>query len=151
MLRIHEILVRILMRIQLFSSVIFKNSTKKNFSKFFVSYFLKVHFHHFPRMKVIKKSLNSRNQNFSYYFCFMIKGSGSISLTNGSKCGLGMPKNIWILRIRTRIQIRNTAFKLWKKYITPQHLFIFASHFRDHAQIFAENARKNFVSSLTGS
>jgi hypothetical protein len=38
---------------------------------------------------------------FFYYFCSMIKGSGS--LTNGS----GRPKNIWILRIR--IRIRNTV------------------------------------------
>ena len=41
----------------------------------------------------------------------MIEGSGSISLTNGSGCGSGRPKNIWILRIRIRMRIwnRNTA------------------------------------------
>ncbi len=38
--------------------------------------------------KVIKKSQNSRNQVFSYYFCLMMEGSGSES---------GRPKN---LRIR---------------------------------------------------
>jgi hypothetical protein len=30
-------------------------------------YFLKVHLHHFLKIKVIKKSQNSRNQGFSYY------------------------------------------------------------------------------------
>ncbi len=54
----------------------------------------------------MKKSPNSRNQCFSYSLCLMIEGSGSISLTNGSGCGSGRPKNIWILRIR--ILIRNT-------------------------------------------
>ncbi len=35
-------------------------------------------------------------------------GSGSVSLTNGSRFRSGRPKNIWILRIR--IRIRNTGF-----------------------------------------
>ncbi len=46
----------------------------------------------FLRLK-IKRVTNSRNQGFSYYFCMMIEGSGSIPLTNGSgspkKCGSG--------------------------------------------------------------
>jgi len=39
----------------------------------------------------MKKSQNSRNQSFSYYFCLMIEGSGSgsvsgsVYLTNGSR------------------------------------------------------------------
>jgi hypothetical protein len=65
-------------------------------------YFLKVHLHHFPKIKCHKESQNSRNQCFSYYFCFMIEGSGSISLTNGSGFGSGRPTNIWI-------RIRNTG------------------------------------------
>jgi hypothetical protein len=38
----------------------------------------------------------------------MIEGSrsGPVSLTNGS----GWPKNVWILRIRIQIRIRNTAY-----------------------------------------
>jgi hypothetical protein len=55
---------------------------------------------------VKKKSQNSRNQGFSYYFCLMIEGcgSGSVPLTNGS--GSRRPKHIvWIRRIR----IRNTG------------------------------------------
>ncbi len=38
-------------------------------------------------------------------------GSGSVSLTEGSGCGSGRPKNIWILRIRILIRIRNTSLK----------------------------------------
>jgi hypothetical protein len=63
-------------------------------------YFLKVHLHHFSKIKRQKESQNRRNQGFSYYFCMMIEGSGS---------GSGRPKNMWIRWIRIRIQIRNTA------------------------------------------
>jgi hypothetical protein len=63
-----------------------------NFSAY---YFLKVHLHHFSKIKSQKESQNSRHQRFSYYFGIMIEGSGS---------GSGRPKNRWI-----RIRIRNTA------------------------------------------
>ena len=53
-------------------------------------YFLKVHLHHFSKIKSQKESQNSRNQGFSYYFCMMIEGSGSIPQTNWS--GSGRPK-----------------------------------------------------------
>jgi hypothetical protein len=53
--------------------------------------------------------------SFSYYFCLMIEGSGSISLTNGFGCGSERPKNIWILR--------NTSFYysilLWASVADP--------------------------------
>jgi|LakMenE01Jun11ns_1017448.scaffolds.fasta_scaffold9313103_2 hypothetical protein len=56
-------------------------------------YFLKVHLHHFSKIKSQKESQNSRNKGFSYYFCIMIEGSGagagSISLTSGSGSGSG--------------------------------------------------------------
>jgi hypothetical protein len=39
--------------------------------------------------KVKKKSQNSGNQGFSYYFCFMMEGSGSVFVTNGSRCESG--------------------------------------------------------------
>ncbi len=42
-------------------------------------YFLKVHLHHFSKIKSKKGSQNCRNQCFSYYFCMMIEGSGSWS------------------------------------------------------------------------
>jgi len=71
-----------------------------NFSAY---YFLKVYLHHFSKIKSQTESQNSRNQGFSYYFCMMIEGSGSITLTSGS--GSGRPKNMWIRWIR----IRNTA------------------------------------------
>ncbi len=44
------------------------------------------------REKVIKKSLNSRNQGFYYYFCLMIEGSGAVPLTNGSGAESRRPK-----------------------------------------------------------
>jgi hypothetical protein len=59
----------------------------------------------FKEKKGQKKSQNSRNQGFSYYFCLMIESSGSIPLTSGS--GSGRPKNMWIQWIR----IRNTGDK----------------------------------------
>ncbi len=60
-------------------------------------YFLKVHLHHFSKIKRQKESQNGMNQGFSYYYC-MIEGSGSragsgsIPLTSGS----GRHKNMWI-------------------------------------------------------
>ncbi len=93
---------------------------KTNFLTQFFSayYFLKLHLHHFLRIKSKKKLPNSRNQGFSYYFCMMIEGSGygsragsgsgSIPLTSGP--GSGRLKNMWIRWIRIRIRIRNTAF-----------------------------------------
>ncbi len=77
-----------------------------NFSAY---YFLKVHLHHFSKIKSQKESQNKGNQGFSYYFCMMIEGagsgagSGSIPLTSGS--GSGRPRNMWI-----RLRIRNTDY-----------------------------------------
>ncbi len=81
-----------------FSSLTFKMPTKNLLLFFYFFYLL----HHFSKIKSQKESQNSRNQGFSYYFCMMIEGSGSVSgsipLTNAS--GSGKPKNKWI---------RNTA------------------------------------------
>jgi hypothetical protein len=61
---------------------------KKNFETIFSAYyFLKVHLHHFSKIKSQKESQNSRNQGFSYYLCMMIEGSGSVPLTSGSDPG----------------------------------------------------------------
>jgi hypothetical protein len=63
------------------------------FSVFITAYyFLKVHLHHFSKIKSQKESQICRNEGFSYYFCVMIEGSGSgsIPLTSGS--GSGRPK-----------------------------------------------------------
>ena len=75
--------------------------------KFSASYFLKVHLHHFSKIKSPKDVTNSRNQGFSFYFCLMIEGSGSgsIPLINESGSGSRRPKNKQIRRIR----IRNTG------------------------------------------
>ncbi len=67
-------------------------------------HFSKVLLHHFSKIKIQKKSQNSRNQDCSYCFCLLIEGS--IPLSNRS--GSGRPKNMWIRWIR--IRIRNTAF-----------------------------------------
>ncbi len=81
-------------------------------------YFLKVHLHHFSKIKSQKESQNRRNRGFSYYFCMMIiegsgsgtgAGSGSIHLTSRSGSGSGRPKNMWIRWILILIRIRNTA------------------------------------------
>jgi hypothetical protein len=74
-----------------------KKSEKTIFSKFFCLLLFEDTFTSFFKdKKVITKLQNSRNQDFSYYFCLMIEGSGY--LTNGS--GSRKPKNIRILRIR---------------------------------------------------
>ncbi len=88
--------------ILLFSSLTFKMPAKNLFfNTIFSAYsFLKVHLHHFSKIKSQKESQNSRNQGFSYYLCMKIEGSGSIPLTNGS--GSGRLKNMWI-------RISNTA------------------------------------------
>ncbi len=82
---------------------------KKNLlkNKFFCLLFFESTFTSFFKDKKSKKSQNSRNQGFSYCFCLMIEGSGSIPLTYGSGSGSRRPKNMWIRRIRIRIP--NTA------------------------------------------
>jgi hypothetical protein len=92
-------------------------------------YFLKLHLHHFSKIKSEKESQNRRNQGFSYYFCMMIEGSGSgsgsragsgsIPLTSGSGSGSGRPKNMWIRWIR----IRNTERNLFRVANPDQHYF----------------------------
>ncbi len=70
----------------------FQDANKKLiFLKSFPAYYiLKYLYIIFQRLKVKKKSQNSRNQGFSYYICLMIEGSGSragsgsILPTNGS-------------------------------------------------------------------
>ncbi len=70
-------------------------------TQFFSAYdFLKLHIHHFSKIKIQKESQNRRKQGFSYYFCMMIEGSGSIPLTSGSGSGSWRPKNTWIRWIR---------------------------------------------------
>jgi hypothetical protein len=68
-------------------------------------YFLKVHLHHFSKIKSQK--------GFSYYICMVIEGSGagSIPLTSGS--GSWRPKNMWIRwiyfsKIKSQKELQNS-------------------------------------------
>jgi hypothetical protein len=93
-IRIHTtnlwIWIRVLLGILLFSSVTFKMPTKNIFSLSFLAYyFLKVHLHHSWKIKSLEEI--SRNQEFSYYFCLLIEGSGSVSLTTDPDPG--SPRN----------------------------------------------------------
>jgi hypothetical protein len=59
---------------------------------FSAHFFLKVHLHHFSKIKKVqKKSQNSKNQGFSYCFCLTIEGSGSGagSVPRTNVCGSG--------------------------------------------------------------
>jgi hypothetical protein len=78
-------------RILIFSSLTFKDASKKLiFNTIFSAYyFSKVHSHHFSKIKSQKESQNNRNQGFSYCFCMMIEGSGSMPLTSGFGSGSG--------------------------------------------------------------
>jgi hypothetical protein len=87
---------------------------KQIFVKFFCLLLFEGKFTSFLKEQFKKESQNCRNQDFSYYFCLLIEGSGSgsiryrVPLTNGSGSG-SRPKNLRIRRIR--IRIRNTAVK----------------------------------------
>jgi hypothetical protein len=107
-------------RILLFSSLTFKMPAKNKFLNtiFSAYYFLKLHLHHFSKIKSQKESENNRNQGISYYFCMMIEGS--IPLTSGSRSG--RPKNMWIWWIRIRIRICNTGFLLEPAYFLDSYL-----------------------------
>jgi hypothetical protein len=63
---------------------------------FSACYFLKVPLHYFSKIKSQKESQNSRIQDFSYYFCMMIEGSGSGSIHLSSGSESRRPKNTWI-------------------------------------------------------
>jgi hypothetical protein len=90
------------------------------------NYFFKEVSLHFSNIKSQKKSQNSSNQGVSYYFCLMIEGSGTNTLTNGSGSRSRRPKNMWIRWIRNRIRIRNTGsntVQLLKFVIIPVPYF----------------------------
>ncbi len=87
---------RIRLRILLFSSVTFKTPRKNNFFSFFCLFLWRYIYIILQRKNVTKKSQNSRNIGFSYYFWFMMEGSGSVPPTNGSSSGSGRRKNLQI-------------------------------------------------------
>ncbi len=87
-LRIHDILVWIRIRGSMPSRCPQKTNLKKSFSAY---YFLKVLLQ-VSKIKVKKKSRNSRNQDLSCYFCLMIEGSGSGSRLMNPDPDPGDPK-----------------------------------------------------------
>jgi hypothetical protein len=106
-----------------FSSLTFKTPTKNYFLKSFSAYyFLKVHLHHFSKVKSQNEVTKRWKSSFSY-FCLMIEGfgPGSIPLTIGS--GYRRPKNIRIRRIR----IRNTELQIRYLFIR-RHFSIYHAH-----------------------
>ncbi len=124
-LRIHDIFVWIWIRIRIWirgsmplthgsGSCYFRHWPSRRQQKtIFLTVFLLITFWRYPgyiyiifhRQKVKKKSQSRSNQGFTYFFYLVIEGSGSVSLTNGSRSGSRRAKNIRIRRIR----IRNTG------------------------------------------
>jgi hypothetical protein len=66
---------------------IFVNDLQDVNKSFLCLFHLEGTFTSFFKDKVIQKSQNSGNQCFSNYFCLMIEGSGSESLTDGYESG----------------------------------------------------------------
>ena len=64
---------------------------------FILPVLLKIILNHFSKIER-QKSHNSRNQDFSYHFCLIVEGFGSVPLTDVS--GSRRPKNIRIRWIR---------------------------------------------------
>ena len=60
---------------------IFVNDLQDVNKSFLCLFHLEGTFTSFFKDKVIKKPENIRNKGFSYYFCLIIEGSGSVSLT----------------------------------------------------------------------
>jgi hypothetical protein len=93
--------IRIRLRILPFSSLTFKMATKKIFPQVFLLVTFEATFTSFFKNKKLQRSHKQWESRFSYYFCFMIEGSGSVPLINGS--GSGRPKNILVRLLRIRI------------------------------------------------
>ncbi len=92
------------------SSLTFQDGNKKLcfFQSFFRYYFLNLHLHNYSKIKSheeVKKQWESR---FSYYFCLMIEGSGTVTGSGSLPCtdGSGYRRS---KDIRIRIRNRNTG------------------------------------------
>jgi hypothetical protein len=97
------------------------DDNKKNFKSFFAYYFLKLHLHKFSKIKSHKNHKTVEIMFFSYYFCLIIEGSGSVShhadpggpKTYGS-CGSGsatlqINKAYWYPKILTQNVLNSGA------------------------------------------
>ncbi len=78
-----------------------------------------VHLYHSSKIKSHKKNLqNSRNQGFSYNFCFMVKGSGAGSVTNGSGCGFaGGPETYGSPTLVVDATFVDCKTHLWRRWV----------------------------------
>ncbi len=85
-------------------------------TQFFCLLLFECTFTSFFKDKCQKESQNRRNQSFSYYFCMMIEGSGSIPLTSGS--GSTRPKNMWIRNTALQYFDLNTRLLLFDRFIS---------------------------------
>ncbi len=76
--------------------------------KDFCLFLFETTFTSFFNVKVIKKSQNSRNQGFSYYFCLMIEGPGSgsvwIRIKETQKHTDPDPQHRWVVPVPTIIK-----------------------------------------------
>ncbi len=89
--RIRTTELQIWIRILLFRQWLTKCQKIRFFQSFRAYYFLKVHLHQSSKSQ--KKSQNSRNQGFSYFLCFSMKGSGSVSVQIMTDLGGSKPKD----------------------------------------------------------
>jgi hypothetical protein len=80
-------------------------------------YFFQVHLHNFLKVKVKKKSQNCRNQGFSYYFCLIIEGSGSIPLTKRPGWESGRPNQLTKKVANTMIDLRSPQLQTLSSWI----------------------------------
>jgi len=102
---------------------------KKMFFFCILPVLLKIILNHFSKIER-QKSHNSRNQDFSYHFCLIVEGFGSIPLTDVS--GSRRPKNIRIRWIRIQDPqhwnfLSNTDSKQGKRRILPYFVNLFFS------------------------
>ncbi len=96
-------------------SVTFKMPKPNYFSELFCNYIFKLQLHNFSKIKVTKKSQNSRNQGFSYYFWLMIEGSGSRSKKTYG-CNTAVTWTIdWILCVILIRSSYNQMRSFWNK------------------------------------
>ncbi len=98
-----------------------RHQQKYFFPCLFAYYFSKVHLHHSSKIKSRKESQTSRNKGFSYYFCLMLEGSGSVSRRYGSGRLRNTAKNqIWKIYFGFKT-MHHPQFKKWTAHMCLYH------------------------------